>query len=145
MKDLKIEISIPKEAIEEVLITAMEGGSNYWYALNGDESRCSTWLDSQIAKGNLERDKSVHYKWMDAIFQGCPHEISVYDVEELYEDDDAECIGKLSMKSIAKGIALANKDYPKHFSNHFPEYDNGDGHSADVIFQLIVLGEVEYG
>ena len=47
MKDLKIEISIPKEAIEEVLITAMEGGSNYWYALNGDENRCSTWLDRQ--------------------------------------------------------------------------------------------------
>ena len=32
MKNLnfKVELSIPKESIEEVLVTALEGGINYW-------------------------------------------------------------------------------------------------------------------
>ena len=141
MKNLnfKIELSIPKESIEEVLVTALEGGINYWGFISGEE-KLEQWLDRKIKSGELKRDESIHYKWMDAMFQGCPESITVYDVE-----DYTEKLGYLNLENIAKGLQLAMEDYPEVYAQHFPEYDNGDVISADVLFQLMVLEDVVYG
>ena len=148
MKELKIEMNIPIESIEEILITAMEGGSNYWYIMDG-EQHCRSWLSEEIKSGRLERNDKIHYKWMDAMFQGCPHKISIYDVEEANEEDEElselEPLGYLTMDSIAEGLKLAQQDYSEEFSQHIPSYNDGDGDSADVLFQLMVMGDVAYG
>ena len=148
MKELKIEMNIPIESIEEILITAMEGGSNYWYIMDG-EQHCRSWLSEEIKSGRLERNDKIHYKWMDAMFQGCPHKISIYDVEEANEEgeelSELEPLGYLTMDSIAEGLKLAQQDYSEEFSQHIPSYNDGDGDSADVLFQLMVMGEVAYG
>ena len=150
MKELKIEMNIPIESIEEILITAMEGGSNYWYIMDGEqEQHCRSWLSEEIKAGRLERNDKIHYKWMDAMFQGCPHKISIYDVEEANEEgeelSELEPLGYLTMDSIAEGLELAQQDYSEEFSQHIPSYNDGDGDSADVLFQLMVMGEVAYG
>ena len=148
MKELKIEMNIPIESIEEILITAMEGGSNYWYIMDG-EQHCRSWLSEEIKSGRLERNDKIHYKWMDAMFQGCPHKISIYDVEEANEEgeelSELEPLGYLTMDSIAEGLKLAQQDYSEEFSQHIPSYNDGDGDSADVLFQLMVMGDVAYG
>lgn len=148
MKELKIEMNIPIESIEEILITAMEGGSNYWYIMDG-EQHCRSWLSEEIKSGRLERNDKIHYKWMDAMFQGCPHKISIYDVEEANEEgeelSELEPLGYLTMDSIAEGLELAQQDYSEEFSQHIPSYNDGDGDSADVLFQLMVMGDVAYG
>jgi len=141
--NFKMEVSVPLEAVEEVLVTALEGGINYWGYLLGEE-KLEEWIDEKIEKGELKRDDSIHYKWMDAMFQGCPHKISVWDVEE-EKDEGTEPLGYLSMDTIGKGMQLAMRDYPKLYAQHFPEYDNGDVESADVLFQLMIMGDVVYG
>ena len=141
--DFKMDVSIPLEAIEEVLVTALEGGINYWGCLDGgDIAVFIKWFDEKIEAGELKRDESIHYKWMDAMFQGCPHKIEVYDIED---EEDEEPLGYLSMENIGKGLQLAMRDYPKTYEQHFPEYDSGDVISADVLFQLMVMGDVVYG
>tara|TARA_R110002012_G_scaffold10029_1_gene46708 strand:- start:1846 stop:2274 length:429 start_codon:yes stop_codon:yes gene_type:complete len=138
--DFKMDVSIPLEAIEEVLVTALEGGINYWGCLDGEDiSVFHKWFEEKIEAGELKRDDSVHYGWMDAMFQGCPHKIAVYDVE------DDEPLGYLSMENIGKGLQLAMRDYQSVYAQHFPEYDNGDVISADVLFQLMTMGDVVYG
>tara|TARA_Y100000004_G_scaffold190894_1_gene248748 strand:+ start:505 stop:930 length:426 start_codon:yes stop_codon:yes gene_type:complete len=137
--NLKVELSIPKESIEEVLVTAIEGGINYWGFISGEE-KLEQWLDQKIKSGELKRDESIHYKWMDSMFQGCPESITVYDVE-----DYTEKLGYLNLENIAKGLQLAMRDYPEVYAQHFPEYDGGDVISADVLFQLMVLEDVVYG
>jgi hypothetical protein len=142
--EFKMDVSIPLEAIEEVLVTALEGGINYWGCLDGEDiSVFQKWFDEKIEAGELKRDESIHYKWMDAMFQGCPHKIAVYDVEE--DDEDEEPLGYLSMEKISEGLQLAMRDYPKVYAQHFPEYNDGDVLSADVLFQLMVMGDVVYG
>ena len=49
------------------------------------------------------------------------------------------------MDSIAEGLELAQQDYSEEFSQHIPSYNDGDGDSADVLFQLMVMGDVAYG
>jgi len=150
MKTLQVEmkVNLPIESVEEVLITALEGGSNYWYHMGG-EDKSTKWLEGQIEKGKLKRNESIHYMWMDALFQGSPHPINIYDIEEVYEYEQAleECepIGKLTLANIKKGLKLAQTEYPKFYAQHFPKYNNGDATSSDVIFQLITLGEIVYG
>ena len=148
--EFKMDVSIPLEAIEEVLITALEGGSNYLYWMDGQDV-LEDWFDKKIEAGELKRNESVHYKWMDAMFQGCPHKIEVYDVEEAEWGDaedynELEPIGYLDLESIGKGLSLANTEgYTKCYKAHFPEYNDGDADTADVLFQLMTMGKVVYG
>ena len=118
MKELKIEMNVSIQAIEEILVTAMEGGSNYWYFMDG-EDKLVKWFDEKIDKGELKRDDSIHYKWMDAMFQGCPHKVRI--------------------------LSIASKEYERFFKMHVPDYNDGDIESADVLFQLMVMGDVVYG
>ena len=142
--EFKMDVSIPLEAIEEVLVTALEGGINYWGCLDGEDiSVFHKWFEEKIEAGELKRDENIHYRWMDTMFQGCPYKIAVYDVEE--DDEDEEPLGYLSMENIGKGLQLAMRDYPSVYAQHFPEYDSGDVISADVLFQLMVMGDVVYG
>jgi hypothetical protein len=89
--------------------------------------------------------------WMDAMFQGYPNPISIYDIEEAYilEDEDdfkeLEPIGYLSLENIKKGLEKASIEYQPQFIEYFPEYKSGDSEDADVLFQLICLGEIVYG
>jgi len=149
---IETKITITNDAIESMLVTAIEGGIDYWGTFNDKELKdAKVWLQKQIEKGLLTRNESVHYMWMDAMFQGYPNPISIYDVEEVYsieedeEWDDLEAIGYLSMENIKKGLEKASKEYPKQFSQYFPEYHNGDAGDADVLFQLICLDDIVYG
>jgi len=149
---IETKITITIDAIESMLVTAIEGGIDYWcYISITDKKKAWTWLKKEIEEKRLTRDESIHYMWMDAMFQGYPHAIRIYDVEEAFETEtyedfeDIEPIGELSMTNIKKGLEKASKEYPNQFSQYFPEYSNGDAEDADVLFQLICLDEVVYG
>jgi hypothetical protein len=149
---IETKIEITKEAIESMLVTAYEGGIDYWcYVSITDKKKAWRWLDNEIAEKRLTRDESIHYAWMDAIFQGYPNAIRIFDVEEAYVAetqenlDEIEPIGELSMASIKKGLEKASKEYPNVFQQYFPQYMNGDSSDADLLFQLITLDDVVYG
>lgn len=149
---IETKIEITNDAIESMLVTALEGGSNYWYNFNRkDLNEAWLWLKKEIEEKRLTRNESVHYMWMDAMFQGYPKPIPVYDIEEI-EDmfvasdyENLEAIGYLSMETIKKGLEKASDEYPNEFQQYFPQYMNGDAEDADVLFQLICLGEIVYG
>ena len=149
---IETKITITNDAIESMLVTAIEGGIDYWGAFDDKELKdVKVWLQKQIEKGLLTRNESVHYMWMDAMFQGYPFPIRVYDVEEVYsieedeEWDDLEPIGYLSMENIKKGLEKASIEYPNRFRQFFPEYESGDVVDADVLFQMITLDDIVYG
>lgn len=147
---IETKMTITNDAIESMLVTAIEGGIDYWGTFDDKELKdAKVWLQKQIEKGVLTRNESVHYMWMDAMFQGYPNPISIYDVEEVYgeEDDvdDIEPIGHLSMENIKKGLEKASIEYPNRFRQFFPEYESGDVVDADVLFQMITLDDIVYG
>jgi hypothetical protein len=149
---IETKIEITKGELESMLVTAIEGGIDYWcYISLQDKREASLWLEKEIEEKRLTRDKSIHYGWMDAMFQGYPNAIRIFDVEEAfeaetYEDfDNMEPIGYLSMENIKKGLEKASVEYPRQFNEFCPEYSNGDADDADVLFQLICLNDVVYG
>lgn len=114
--------------VDDQLITALEGGSNYWYNLK-------TASSLEEPEG-YKRNRSVHYRFLDKVYQGAT--LPVYDIEE-----PTEVLGDLSMETIKRGLDLLKRDYKDHYRDVVDEC--GDAETADVLFQLMVMGEVTFG
>lgn len=119
---------ITKEDIINLFVTALEGGSNYWYYLptipNGvQEIQTETGMATSEAIGEY-------------VLRG--GYIQVNDAE-----DEEEELGTVDMDSLLDAIQKIKADYPNVYENIIDEeYDAED---ADVFFQIAVMGEITFG
>jgi hypothetical protein len=118
---IKVEFDISYDIFESIIVTAFEGGSNYW--MDYDESQ-------------IPSDP-----------KGEPYTVRI--AKKLYEDPDwnipitdcenGEELGMLNRNNLIKGIQLS----PHAFMNVYNEdYDVWD---TDVILQNAIMGEIVYG
>lgn len=129
---LVVTREVTREVLENVFVTALEGGSNYWYYLSEGAIRIirnvvpkseEKYLAIAMAKALLEHNVRI----------------PINDAE-----DEDEIIGYLDMKTLPQRLnRLANSDDSWALSNELDE--NGDASSSDVVFQYLVMGEVVYG
>jgi len=124
---MNFNITVEDKIFEDLLITALEGGSNYWYYLpeefNVPEGEClSTWMFKEVMTNSLQ--------------------VSVCDLEDS-EEEDPNILGYLTKENIIKGTQLMIFKSPEHFFDLLN--DNMDATTADVWFQYVVLGEIVYG
>lgn len=117
---MKVTVEFEDQDVEDILITAMEGGSNYWY-----------YLDTAGKVFERSPEKSLTEDIITAVLEK-GEEFDIYDIEE--ED---QVLGKLSRENIERGIALCLKGGV----NPFQDMDAG---TADVFFQCAVMGEVVF-
>lgn len=130
--ELAINQSIDRDTLENIFVTALEGGSNYWYYIPTESilairqavpKSVDPYLSTAILKAIL--DHNVDVKICDA------------------EDED-EVLGIISSSTMQQRLQKMwdspNRDILK------AEIDGqGDADLSDVVFQYIVMGEVVYG
>lgn len=121
-------INVSNETRENLLTSAIEGGSNYWYLIK--DKACD------IINKYSKRECFVEKMW-DAILAG--EEIEIHDIE----DEDGDALGKISLVSIEKGEQIMAEKHASHFADIIDE--NDDACTGDVWFQLAVMGEIVYG
>jgi len=109
--------TLDKQTIQDLLCTALEGGSNYWIdsvTHNHKETNVEYWSETLgDAKGKMEIT------------------------------DEANEVYKLDNSDALKAIPIMRTKYPRHYNDAFN--DNHDATTADVFLQIIVFGEVIYG
>lgn len=127
LRTVKVTINFPIGQIKNLLISALEGGSNYWYQLDREEVR----RINEYGKASMSFIDRLY------VFLEGGNSIMIDDIE-----DDEE-LGQLSMKSIRKALRLMAKNSPHHFADAISEKD--DATTADVFFQYAVMGEVKFG
>ena len=112
---------ITENDIIDVLVTALEGGSNYWYFLP----------DLSMVKEIGTNGKAISENVAISALNGAT--IPVHDTE------NEECfLGSINKENIERGITLfIQNDYEFE-----PDMDASD---ADTLFQYIVLGEIVFG
>ena len=130
--EITIKQTISREVLEDIFVTALEGGSNYWYYLP-EESIIAIrkavpksedpYLSTAILKAILDHDVKV----------------LVNDAEQ--EDELIGIISKSTMQ--ARLQLLSDSDSRWALESHVRE--DGDASSADVVFQYLAMGEVVYG
>lgn len=111
--------------VYNMLVGALEGGSNYWYLIDTEINKFVPEL-----KGEPYVDKLI-----TAIQKG--HPVKVVDVES------EDFLGTLTADSWAKAEKLMIEKHRSHFADVVG--GNDDATTADVFFQLAVMGELIYG
>jgi len=126
---LKLELELTYETFENIIVTALEGGSNYWHML-GD------------TKGIPKRDDMPNEAPSQRIAYGLWHnkdsELPIWDLEE--ED---ELLGTLTYDSVREGMQIACDNYLEEINMMIGE--DYDAWTADTLFQVLVMGEVTFG
>lgn len=115
--------------VYNMLVSALEGGSNYWYWF-GDKT-----MDRVLASTkDMENEPTVDRILM-AVQRGAT--VNVFDCET------NEKLGTLTPQSWANAEKLMIEKYRVHLGHILAEQD--DSTTADIFFQLAVIGELTYG
>ena len=117
--------------VENVIVTALEGGSNYWYLLKEDSVSLI-----KNATPNMEGEP-LAIRMAKAVWE-IGIAIPVYDIEvDMICVDDK--LGEITRESMQKAIN-AYQENRRHW-----DMDLIDASEADWIFQYAVMGEVVFG
>jgi len=122
-----------RDILENIFVTALEGGSNYWYFLPSKEVK-------KIRKEVHKTDEpALSVAMFMAIFDKGV-EVAIHDIE-----DPEECLGTLSRASIMESLNVLadNENFRSFWELELNE--DGDAESSDVIFQYLVMGEIVFG
>jgi hypothetical protein len=130
--EIKIIQGVKREVLEDVFVTALEGGSNYWYFLPEESIKAirkavpkeeDPYLSTAILKAILDHDVKI----------------AVNDAEN--EDEVIGVITRGTMQARLQLLSDSNERWA--LERHMRE--EGDAGSADVVFQYLTMGEVVYG
>lgn len=132
--DMNINISrtITRQMIEDVFVCAIEGGSNYWYTLS------EYAVDKIRSVVSQQQQPWISVAIIDAILDH-DVDIPINDVEN--PDDVLGVISKSTMNERIQSLS-DSKSYSWALDDMFDE--SLDAASADIIFQYIVLGHVDF-
>ena len=123
---ISVEKEIPKQRIADLLITAFEGGINYWCEIHG-------YLPPDFL--DFQWDPDQLYKYVD-------YPLNDGGFVELFDSQEQKTHG-LNITMIRSGLEVMSKKYTKHFNDFMTE--NEDATTGDVFIQCCVFGEVIYG
>lgn len=131
--EIKITQTISRETLENIFVTALEGGSNYWYFLSDEATKL---IRDAVPK---EKNPYLSTAMLEAILD---HDVAV-PINDA-EDED-EIIGLISKTTLQNRLQLLanSKGYKWALENELNE--NGDADSSDVVFQYMAMGEAIYG
>jgi hypothetical protein len=125
------KVAITYEMFENWIVTALEGGSNYWCYIKHDS------IPNSVKEKYKEETLAFTQLIAKAIWvEKLP--IQVYD-----EGQECELLGVIDMKSVKKGLESLCEHHEEIFKKLMKEeYDAND---ADVFFQYIVMNELTFG
>jgi hypothetical protein len=130
--EITIKQTISREVLEDVFVTALEGGSNYWYYLPEESIKA---IRDAVPKSE---DPYISTAILKAILD---HDVKVLVNDAEQEDELIGVVSKSTMQ--ARLQLLSDSDSRWALESHVRE--EGDASSADVVFQYLAMGEVVYG
>lgn len=120
----KLEIDF--ELFESWMITALEGGSNYWYFIKSLPKR-------DDLKGLAFSEALSTLVWKH------DEKIEVFDIE----NQDDEPLGVIEKSKVIATLQKLSKENNEVFVNLTNE--NYDAMDCDIFFQVLVMDEVTFG
>lgn len=130
--EITIKTKISREVLEDVFVTALEGGSNYWYYLS-DKA-----VDDIRKAVNKAMRPYLAVAMLEAILD---HDVKV-PINDA--DNEDEVVGVITKSLIEPRLQmLAESDSKWALEAHLR--GQGDADSADIVFQYLAMGELIYG
>lgn len=117
---VKTEFAVTRTRVEDLLCSALEGGSTYWCFMFRPKS-----YPDDCRYGH------------EAVARGASFKVLADD------DEDGWVRVNNSPELITETLQLMADKYPRHWQNFINE--NDDAETGDVFFQLLCFKEVVYG
>lgn len=130
--NIEVKQSIPLGRVSDLLTSALEGGSNYWYTIEKAQ-KPKTWSYSSFEP----KGKPSPYTVDIPLNKG-----GVLFISDM-EGDDEKKLYRLDLKAIKRGLQVMASNEPKHWGDFMSE--NDDAITGDVFLQCCLFGEVIYG
>lgn len=121
---VKTEVEVTRDMIENIIVGALEGGSNYWmdFKVHSKHGRFE-WSSTEYAHQLLDDE----------------YELEIFDIE------DGTRLGILSKETLTKAIEnLGNTPDSRRILTQIVE-ENDDANTHDYVVQMAVMGEITYG
>lgn len=130
MKNITVKSKISLQTISYLLVSAFEGGSNYWYS---------------DLKFNKDKAPNVEKLKKDGIefYEDCRHSYWALGGEMEVQEDETGDYHVLNLETIKKGLEVMADKYDWHFADILEETD--DATTGDVFLQCCLFGELVYG
>ncbi len=118
--------------VSDLLCSAFEGGSNYWYMIEefGMPPELKGVPDEKVFR-------HLDYPTREGGY------LLVSDRKIVECEGGEVTIRKIDRDRLKVALNLMSQKYPRHFADFINE--NGDADTGDVFLQLAVLGDVVYG
>lgn len=127
-----LTLDIPRDRTADLLCSALEGGSNYWYS----EAHVYDPDQNLPAKLDCLDDIFNQSKYYRAALCNVP------GVSLRVKDDEGKSYD-INLRRLAEGFQVMHKKYPKHFADFIA--GNDDATTGDVFLQCALFGELVYG
>lgn len=128
---ITINQKIERQVLEDIFVTALEGGSNYWYYLSDEATKL---IRDAVPKSE---DPYLSTAILKAIEKGV--DVPINDAE--HED---EVIGTVNLKTMQERLQkLSRSANSDALMAHIK--DEGDADTADIVFQYLAFGEIVFG
>ena len=127
---INVTIDVSREVLENIFVTALEGGSNYWCKFS-DEA-------VDIVNKTIPRTECSAFS--ERVFK------AIYDGEAtipIHDAEDGELIGELSKDTFQERLETCANQALWALQEEIDE--RGDAASSDVVFQYLTMGEFVYG
>lgn len=132
-----VAIPLNKIRIADLLVCALEGGSNYWYTIE----------EFIKPTGKIE-----HVYGEGEVFRHIDYPLN--EGGAIVVSDRKQCVGTgldrevmtkvhVDWVRIQQGLKIMSEKYPQHYANWLSEQD--DAETGDVFLQCCVFGELVYG
>lgn len=144
---LKLTLDIDDKRVHDLLVSALEGGSNYWYMIEDEIMPTSVTFKDPLWDSDREKDPDfVHQEEIPFCEGGA---LMITDAA-MYDDQSERILKKpfrLDRKAIEKGLQVMANLKEGEGGHHFPNFLKGDDDSetGDVFLQCCVFGELVYG
>ena len=122
LEPIKITLEISDEILLNLLCSAFEGGSNYWY----------TDVAEHTDPTHADDENCHHWAEWNPVYGGS---IVVTD-----EEGEKHLIDRAALQ---RGMQIMVQNYPQHFDNVITGDD--DAETGDVFLQCCCFGEIVYG
>lgn len=130
--------------IRNLLVSAFEGGSNYWYQIPAagpkDAILGPKHAPQDFRKGGKAQPKGDYYHWSELI-PTTPDCALLVTAPEGFGDYDWPVV--LNIAALRHGAQVMYTKYPQHYANVLAE--NDDAETGDVFLQCALFGEVVFG
>jgi hypothetical protein len=143
-KELAIttKVKINLETISNLLVSAFEGGSNYWYV----DMEFTKEPDMKKVKENIpslyEKARYSYYPFGGEMIVFTDEELDLKNVQPVKKNKGDEGY-ILNMDRIKRGLELMAEKYSTHFADIMNE--NDDATTGDVFLQLCLFEDVIFG